>query len=263
MSSRFSTWRESCDRARIGTFSSLASAFRLVGDLGDFLDAVVGAAPRRALQELDVVDDQQVEAALALQPAGARGELGDGEAAGLVDVERHALHLARRLDDRARTASSLIRPRRMSDEGTPDCSATMRVASCSDDISSEKKPTMPPSTVLIAPSGWTSPRQALATLKAMLVASARLAHARAAGEDDEVRGLQPAHQPVEIVEAGGEAGQVAVALVGGARHVDGGEQRRLEGVEAAVVVALLGELEQPLLGLLDLRRRRLRRPVAS
>ena len=84
-----------------------------------------------------------------------------------------------------------------------------------------------------------------------------LAHARAAGEDDEVRRLQPAHQPVEIVEPGGEAGEMAVALVGGARHVDGGEQRRLEGVEAAVVVALLGELEQALLGLLDLRPRRL------
>ncbi len=50
---------------------------------------------------------------------------------------------------------------------------------------------------------------------------------------------------------------MAVALVGGARHVDGGEQRRLEGVEAGVVAALLGELEQALLRLLDLRHGRL------
>ena len=58
-------------------------------------------------------------------------------------------------------------------------------------------------------------------LKPILVASADLAHARAAGDDDEVRGLQAAHQPVEVVEPGGEARQVPVALVGGAGEVDG------------------------------------------
>ena len=45
-------------------------------------------------EQLEVVDDEQVEAALALQAAGARRELGDRDAAGLVDVERDRLHLA-------------------------------------------------------------------------------------------------------------------------------------------------------------------------
>ncbi len=152
--------------------------------------------------------------------------------------------------------SSVMRPRRMSEDGTPDCSAMMRVASCSDDISSEKKPTMPPLTVLVLPSGCTSPRQALAMLKPILVPSALLPMPGRPAMMIEVRRLEAAHQPVEIAEPGGEAGQVAVALVGGAGHVDGGEQRGLEGLEAAVVLALLGELEEALLRLLDLLARR-------
>ena len=38
-------------------------------------------------------------AALALQPPRAGGELGDGDAAGLVDIERQMLQLLRHLDD--------------------------------------------------------------------------------------------------------------------------------------------------------------------
>ena len=59
---------------------------------------------------------------------------------------------------------SLMPPRLMVLEGMPLCSAMMRVASCSADISSEKKPAMPPFTVSICPSARTSPRQARATL---------------------------------------------------------------------------------------------------
>ena len=57
-------------------------------------------------------------------------------------------------------------------------------------------------------------------LKAMLVASDGLAHAGAAGEDDQVGRLQAAHLGVEVAQAGGDAGQMAVALIGGAGHVD-------------------------------------------
>ena len=44
-------------------------------------------------------------------------------------------------------------PRRMRSEPTPDSSERMRVASCSADISSEKKPTTAPSSATIRPSG--------------------------------------------------------------------------------------------------------------
>ena len=58
---------------------------------------------------------------------------------------------------------------------------------------------------------------------------------------------------VEIVQAGGEAGELAVALIGARRHVDGGGERLREALEAAVVAAGLGELVEPPLGVLDLR----------
>ena len=57
-------------------------------------------------------------------------------------------------------------------------------------------------------------------------------------------------------EAGREAGQLAVALVGARRHVDGCGQRGREALEAAVVAAGLGELVEPPLGVLDLLARR-------
>ena len=79
-----------------------------------------------------------------------------------------------------------------------------------------------------------------------------LAHAGAAGEDDEVGALQAAHHAVEVGEAGGEPGELAVALIGVRRHLDGGGQRLGEALEAAVVVAGLGELDRAALGLLDL-----------
>ena len=79
-----------------------------------------------------------------------------------------------------------------------------------------------------------------------------LAHAGAAGQDDEVGVLQPAHHAVEVAQAGGEPGQLAVALIGVRRHVDRGGQRLGEALEAAVVAAGLGELVEIALGLLDL-----------
>src|SRR5215510_6459619 len=57
-----------------------------------------------------------------------------------------------------------ISPRRMRYDGISVCSEMMRVASCSADISSEKKPTIPPLTVSVWPSGRTSPRHARAML---------------------------------------------------------------------------------------------------
>ena len=72
------------------------------GDLGHFLHAVFVGAPGGALQQLDIVDDQQVEPALALEPARARGKLRDREAAGFVDVERQVLQFDRNILDLSR-----------------------------------------------------------------------------------------------------------------------------------------------------------------
>ena len=68
------------------------------GDLRHLLHAAFVARLGRARQQLQVVDDEQAEALLALEPARAGRELGDRDAAGLVDVERQRGHLLAGLD---------------------------------------------------------------------------------------------------------------------------------------------------------------------
>ena len=79
-----------------------------------------------------------------------------------------------------------------------------------------------------------------------------LAHRRAAGEDQQVRGVQAAEALVEVDEAGREAGEAALALVGRVRHLDRVDDGAAEGLEALVDLALLAELVERLLGLDDL-----------
>ena len=68
-------------------------------DFGDLLDAVLAGAAARALQKLHVVDHQQIESALALEPSRARRQLADRKAAGLVDIERQVLQFDRNVLD--------------------------------------------------------------------------------------------------------------------------------------------------------------------
>ena len=68
--------------------------------------------------------------------------------------------------------------------------------------------------------------------------------------------LQSAHLGIEVAQAGRDARQAAVALVGVRRHVDGGGQRIREALEAAVITAGLGDLVEALFRLLDLLARR-------
>ena len=86
-------------------------------------------------------------------------------------------------------------------------------------------------------------------LKAMLVASAVLPMPGRPARMIEIGMLQAAHLAVEIVQAGRDAGQFAVALVGSRRHVDGGGERLRKRLEAAVVAAGFGELVEPALGI--------------
>ena len=95
-----------------GTVELLGQRLQAGGDLGELLHAVL-ALLGRAVRELEVVDHEDIEALLALEAPGARGELGDGDAAGLVDVEGDALHLAGGVGDARRNPCSLISPRRI------------------------------------------------------------------------------------------------------------------------------------------------------
>ena len=91
-----------------------------------------------------------------------------------------------------------------------------------------------------------------------------LSHAGAAGEDDEVGGLQTAHPGVEIGQPGGQSRKAAVALIGVRRHVDGGGESLGEALETALVTSGFGKLEKLALGVFDVAlRRRLDRRVVG
>ena len=86
-----------------------------------------------------------------------------------------------------------------------------RVASCSADISSEKKPTMPPLIVLCEPSGSSFELIGLGDVEGDVGGERGLAHAGTPGDDDEIGLLQAAHLLVEIEQARGDAGEMPVA----------------------------------------------------
>src|SRR6516162_4990219 len=68
-------------------------------DFGDLLHAAFQRAPRRALQQLNVVDNEEVEPFLPLETPRPRGKLGHGQSAGLVDEEGEMLQLDRDIFD--------------------------------------------------------------------------------------------------------------------------------------------------------------------
>src|ERR1700676_5333561 len=82
-----------------GNVQFLGERLQAGGDLRDFLHAVVIAALSRALQQLNIVDHDEVETLLPLQPARARGELRNRKTAGLVDIERQRLQFDRVVAD--------------------------------------------------------------------------------------------------------------------------------------------------------------------
>ena len=152
-------------------------------------------------------------------------------------------------------------PRRILFDGMPVCSEMMRVASCSADISSEKKPTMPPLTVAIWPSARTLALPSLGDVVGDIGGERGFAHAGPAGKDDQIGGLQAAHPAVEIGQAGRQPGQAAVALIGARRHVDRGGERLGEALKAGIVTSGLGDLVESALGVLDMAASASNRPA--
>ena len=71
----------------IGMASSLARRLDAGGNFGDFELAIVLGAARGGAQELEVIDDDQLDVVLGLEPAGFGAQLEDAEAGGVVDVD--------------------------------------------------------------------------------------------------------------------------------------------------------------------------------
>ena len=95
MSSRCSTARLSCDKADDRHVEFLGELLKAAADLRNFLYAIIVRAPLPGpLEQLEIVDDDQADALLPLEAAGAGAQRGDGQARRVVDVERQALQSA-------------------------------------------------------------------------------------------------------------------------------------------------------------------------
>ena len=80
--------------------------------------------------------------------------------------------------------------------------------------------------------------------------------ARTSREHDQVGRLQPAHARIERVDAGRDARKPALALEGGAGHVERDVDRRTEIGKPAIISPGLGQFVEPALRVLDLLLRR-------
>ena len=78
----------------------------------------------------------------------------------------------------------------------------------------------------------------------------RLAHARAGGQHDQVRVLEPGGELVQLAEAAGDAGQVAPVVGELGQAVEGLLEQRVHVLEVAGD-ALVGDPEDDLLGPID------------
>ena len=107
MFSRISAWRDSCDSATTGTWSSRASALspRVIS-----LTSWTRLASREVddrLHQLQVVDDDQVQAGLRLQPARLGAQLHGADVGRVVDVDgRLGQRVHRRRARRVKSISS-------------------------------------------------------------------------------------------------------------------------------------------------------------
>ena len=156
---------------------------------------------------------------LPLQPPRAGGKLRDRQAAGLVDEERQMLHLDRYVLDRLEVALAdpAAADGARGDSGLLGDDAGGKLLGRHFEREEADDAAVDGLDVAVG-AHFAAP--GARDIVGDVGGERGLAHAGTAGDDDQVRLLQPAHLAVEIVQAGGEAGQLAVALIGARRHVD-------------------------------------------
>ena len=234
----------------IGTCQFLGQRLQAHGDFGDFLHAAFGGLAGGAAEKLQIIDDDEAKAALAFQAAGPGRHLRDGEAAGGVDVKRQRLQFAADFDDAVEfvlgdlAAADALGGNAglLGDDAGGQLLARHFQREEGDDAAVRH---------LHRAIGLVLGLVGLGDVIGDVGGERGLAHGGAAGEDDEVGGLQPAHFFIEVLEARRNAGKPAIALVGAGGHVDGIGQGAGEGMEALAVFAGFGEAVERLLGALD------------
>src|SRR5579864_808873 len=230
----------------------LGDSLEAAGDLGNFLNAVLlSPAGTRWAHELEVIDDDQPQPLLALQPAGAGAQCRDRQGWGIVDVERHRLKPGAGRDEFVEillahvAAANAVRGhaaflgedagrqllgRHFKREEADDCAILGHRAS------------------IRARDGAVG----FGRVERDVGGEGGLAHAGPAGGDDQIGGVEAAEFLVEITKTSGDADRLAIALEGDLSQLDSFGQRRPERTQPNLGLTAAGELEQLLFGALDL-----------
>ncbi|MNQ76957.1 hypothetical protein D3C85_918090 [compost metagenome] len=229
----------------------LGQGLQAAGDLGHFLHAVLLSAAFARRHQLQVVDDDQVQAVLhPLQTSRPRRQLGDGDAAGGVDIEGALADLDRRVAQLAEVRgvdlalAQLVRGHAgrigQNTHGQLFGAHFQRVEG--DDAAVDR----------LAALGRRFPLIGAGHVEGHVGGERRLAHRRTTREDKKVGGVQAAQLAVQVVQAGGQTRQLALTLIGFARHFDGAGQGGREVDEARRRLARLSQRIEGLFRLFDL-----------
>ena len=188
------------------------------GDFRHLLHPVLLVVALADGDQLQIVDDDQVEAVLlAFQAAGAGGELGDRQAAGGVDEQGAFADLDGRLADAAEIGGvdlALAQLVRGHARGIRQDAHGQLFGAHFQRIEGDH-----PAADRLAALGRRLPAVVARDVEGDVGRQRGLAHRRAAGEDQQVGGVQAAQLGVQIVQMGGQTGQFAVALIGLGGHL--------------------------------------------
>ena len=229
----------------------LGQRLEALGDVGDFLDPVVAGAAGGRAQELEVVDDDEAELMLALEAAGTGAQLAHRKGRGVVDEKGNLGKFLICLDHFLEIGVGQVA---LADAVGTDPRG-FRQNPCGQLLGGhfqgkEADHGAVHQLALTLIVGF--PFSGFCRVVGNVGGQRGLAHGGPARQDHQVGALQAAQQLVEIAEAGRRADKLAVPLVGRLGDLDGAGQNVGKGTEPAFVFAGGRQIEEVLLGGLDL-----------
>ena len=235
-----------------GQCQFLGQRLEALGDHADLQHPAFGLGAGGRAHQLQVIDHDQRQALGAFQPPATGAQRRHGDRRGVVDLDRQRGDLAGDLDELVKI---LLADIAAADAVAGDAGLFGQQAGgelFGAHFQREDGDGLLGDTVGVLDAGFVLQR--LGGAERDLGGERGLAHAGAAGEDQQVGRMHAAHLAVEVAQAGGQAGDAAGAAEGAFGAEDGVGQGAFEGDEAAAAAAVGGEVEQGLFGDLDLLR---------